>query len=163
MPRPRKTRRPKDLLVTTAGTLAGLGLGLLWALPLANPNVVCPPAGEGRVQCELDKVWLTVGTRLMFSAIACVLLLRFVLKAPELWRARREGRLVGGPVRAMAPDTRLVAASWGHTYAVEGETRVLRRPRLAWQDPRELPLDEHGTLSDDALRAWLRDTQPATA
>lgn len=156
--------RTTELLITTSGALFGGACGVLWATPLANPDVVCPPAGEGRVQCTLDKVWLTLGLRVIVCAVAATLLLRLALSARGLLRARREGTLVGRVVAPMIDDPELTAASWNHTYAVEGQTRLLNQSRLVWRHMDEnvppaevalLPLDEHGQLSDAALRQWL--------
>ena len=161
--------RTTRLLLTASAALFGGACGVLWATPLANPDLVCPPPGEGRVQCALDKVWLTLGLHVIVCAVAATLLLRLALSARGLVRARREGTLVGRVVAPMAADPTLVAASWNHTYAVEGQTRLLNQSRLVWRHADEnvppadvagLPLDEHGRLSDAALRQWLASAPP---
>jgi hypothetical protein len=150
-------------ITTVAAAAAGAALALWWTLPLPDAGTICPPAGEGRMQCQLNEIWLTLSMRVLFLALAATLLVRLLLAAPSLWRARTAGTLLDAPTAMPTDDDTLVAASWDRTYAIDGSTSVLRQPRLRWtqaqsappEADRPLPLDREGRLAKGELRDWL--------
>lgn len=105
--------------------VAGVAVGLAAALPLEDVSGQCPPAGEGLIQCEMQKAWLPAAV----LGLSCVLLAHLVFVAlavrlPDLvrrWRAgerptRRTRRQRSAPFEA---DPVLLAASWGHRQGVD--------------------------------------------
>lgn len=132
-----------------AGSCAGAVLGLWWALPVADVATVCPPSGEGRAQCVLNEVYLSIGLHVLLAGLAGGLVARSLTAAPAAWRAWRRGELL--PASSPPPgagDGLLLAATWCPTPAPEREGRFTR--------PAPLPVDDAGHLRGDELRAWLR-------
>lgn len=107
-------------LVPILSAVAGLGLGLVLALPPRDMKGQCPPANEGLVNCMLQKQWLPVAMIVVTTAVAAVLLAELVVSAPSIYRRAKRGELFGRGRHHTTPpfdsDGVLVAACWGATY-----------------------------------------------
>lgn len=121
-------RRFGIVLALAAGTAAGLA----FALPLDDAAGRCPPAGEGQLLCELQRIWVPAVVTVAFSAMGAVVLLQAVTSGiPRMIRAAIEHRRNGPELKPDPPfgeDPVLVAATWGVTYGEEAVSEVADQP-----------------------------------
>lgn len=127
-------------LVRVAGIALGLALGLWLALPFADVTAKCPPAGEGLVQCRLQKSWLPAVVKLVATVVVCRwALFAALISLPAALRRKLAGGTLRDPakikrdlVRETRPDWEadpvLRAATWGVTYEGLGEGRTAAEP-----------------------------------
>jgi hypothetical protein len=134
-PHPRSTRRllPRRLrlpgvsrtrgqrVVHVAFLLAGVAIGLRWALPVADVSSHCPPQGEGQVMCTIQKAWLAALVQFAAPVVAAHVLAKLTLHTIPAtirrWRAgwRPARRAAAPPSEHFAVDPVLRAAAWGRT------------------------------------------------
>ncbi|WP_205697449.1 hypothetical protein [Conexibacter sp. SYSU D00693] len=105
---------------------AGLVVGLLLALPLRDVAELCPPSGEGRGYCAMQKQWAPAVITTLAPMLAAHLVAVLALETlPGLRRRRKAGERPVRRTRAQraAPyeeDPVLLAASWGVRAGHEG-------------------------------------------
>jgi len=109
----------------------GAGIGLWLALPMPDVHDRCPPAGEGLVQCQLQKSVLPATTIVLGCMIGALILLWLVTQglpgARAWWRAG--GRRSTAKI-AVDQDPVLLAANWGLTYRdAHPDAKVMRGRR----------------------------------
>ncbi len=102
-----------------ASVLAGGILGACLAVPyLTVPASECPPNGEGRGMCVLQKGWSPALTLLFFGMLAGLALFMAVRATPDVVRRLRDpewrlARKAESPKVTDDADPLLLAAAWG--------------------------------------------------
>ncbi|MBA2506635.1 MAG: hypothetical protein H0V29_11935 [Thermoleophilaceae bacterium] len=118
--------------------VVGLGFGVLFALPIPDIEGKCLPAGEGLVQCVINRQVLPSVLRVVIGCVGAVALFEAFSGAPGLYHRWRAGEFkqVVGENPPWQDDPVLVASVWGATYddakAAKGglhSTRIARRLR----------------------------------
>ena len=98
---------------------AGLGIGLLLALPVDDVHPRCPPSGQGYGWCAVQKAWLpTIVVILAAIVVAQLLSVLLLVRIPALWERLRGGERPVRMTRAQedppySKDPFLLAATWG--------------------------------------------------
>jgi hypothetical protein len=136
-PAPARQGRLRRRAVSLAGALAGAALGLALALPLPDVDTKCPPAGEGRLACQLKDILVPAVTIVGVCAVVGALLLGWLLvRLPAARRDRQRRGPVSRAARpAFASDSALSAANWGIVYDDEQTAlRVVGRRRWRHDD-----------------------------
>jgi hypothetical protein len=119
LPAVSRTRRQR--IVHVAFLLAGVAIGLRWALPIADVSSHCPPQGEGQLMCTIQKAWLAALVQFAAPVAAAHVLAKLTLHAIPAtirrWRAgwRPARRVSAPPSERFADDPVLRAAAWGRT------------------------------------------------
>jgi hypothetical protein len=125
-------------LLHGAFLLAGLGLGLLLALPLQDVSGRCPPRGEGYDLCVLQRAWLPMLLLVLAGAFLGQFAARVMLVRMPAWRERLrtvgERRVGEEEAREEPPyssDPFLLAATWGEKKGPSERRRpsILQRLR----------------------------------
>jgi hypothetical protein len=129
-----RTRLRRDrlgMLAHASLLVAGLGIGLLLALPVDDVHDRCPPSGQGYGWCALQKAWLptvliVLGALLAAHLVAALLLVR----VPAVWARLRQGERPVRMTRAQEEppynkDPFLLAATWGVKRGREDVRRSL--------------------------------------
>jgi hypothetical protein len=138
-PAPAGRSRLRRRMVAIAGAVAGAAVGLALALPLPEVDTKCPPAGEGRLACQIKDILVPAVTIVGVCAFVGAMLLGLVLVRLPAARRERQRR---GPVPpsgppAFASDPALSAANWGIVYDDEQSAlRVVGRRRWRHHDGR---------------------------
>jgi hypothetical protein len=147
LPAVSSTRRRR--VVHVAFLLAGVAIGLRWALPIADVSSHCPPQGEGQVMCTIQKAWLAALVQFAAPVVAAHVLARLTLHAIPAtirrWRAgwRPARRVAAPPSARFADDPVLRAAAWGRTGEDEApeQTRAPDRELIERvSSPRVVPV-----------------------
>jgi hypothetical protein len=132
LPRPRRllprrlrlpgvSRTRGQRVVHVAFLLAGVVIGLRWALPVADVSSHCPPQGEGQVMCTIQKAWLAALVQFAVPVVAAHVLAKLTLHTIPAtirrWRAgwRPARRAAAPPSEHFAVDPVLRAAAWGRS------------------------------------------------
>ncbi|MFL5846929.1 MAG: HD-GYP domain-containing protein [Solirubrobacteraceae bacterium] len=114
---------------------AGLGIGLMWGLPVANVDHRCPPKSEGLDYCVLQKAWGPVVTKVAAAVVLAYIIGQLIQRFPAISHAASSGTLL--PRKQANPnfsaDPTLVAANWGLTYNDARPDRLVGRGRR-WRD-----------------------------
>jgi hypothetical protein len=99
--------------------VAGLGVGLLLALPVHDVHNRCPPSGQGYGWCAVQKAWLPTGLVILAALLVAQFVAALLLvRLPVLWRRLRSGERPVRMTRAQEDppynkDPFLLAATWG--------------------------------------------------
>ena len=88
------------------GLVFGTALGVVIALPIDSAEGRCPPPGEARTQCILQKVWLHELT-VVFVVVLATMLVGYLafFKLPDVFRRWRRGELFATGRRLPFPTT----------------------------------------------------------
>lgn len=159
---PKPPRRPGLRWTHWAFCLAGLAIGLLWALPLEDVTSRCPAPGEGLVQCQIQKSVLPA----VMEVIGCFLAGHFLFTIafehlPRLIRAHRAGERWSVKLRSRRPapprpDPVLLAATWGTVEGGEDGPA----PAAETIDPDAPPAGTLAALVDNGSEEPVAEEEP---
>ncbi len=109
--------------------ILGATLGVIIALPVPSAEGRCPPAGEARTQCILQKVWLHELTVVFVVTLATLVVgYMVVFRLPDAFRRWRAGELFSHePPPPISDDPILLAATWGWSGQEHGRAHRFGR------------------------------------
>lgn len=125
-----RPRLPLPAAAYGAAALIGSTAGLLLALPFEDVTTRCPPAGEGLVQCQLQKAYLPALMIVLGCLVCCLVLLHVaVVSGPALYRRWSDPELRRTSPPRFDEDPLLRAANRGLTYRDAHPERLVGRKR----------------------------------